>query len=124
MDGRPEDLLVVVVARAVIDAVVADAGNGVPVAEVEVEQIVGRANRVEQAEVVHLFVEIIHILSQQGAAAALKVLPGEQAARLLHQRDQVPLHQSPRRRGRDLGRLDLGHNICHHRLLPPVCEKG
>ena len=87
VDGRPKDLHVVVVARAVLQAIVADAGDGVPVAEVEIEQIVGRAQRVEQAKVVHLLVEVIDILGQQGAAAALKVAPGEQATRLLHQRD-------------------------------------
>jgi len=56
VNGGPEDLLVVVVAGTVFDRVIAYAGDGVPVAEVQVEQVIVGADGIEQAEVVELLI--------------------------------------------------------------------
>ena len=71
----------------------ADAGSGVPVAEMEVGQVVGRAGRVERTEMVHRLVEIVDIFGEQGAAAAFEIPPCEEPARLFQQSDQSSLEK-------------------------------
>ena len=100
----PDEILVDVGAMA--NAVIADTGGGIPLVQVDVQHVVGSAHGIEQAVVVELFVEVIEVFGEQGTAAPLRVLPGEQARRLLHQLKQIALHEGPRRRGRDLRRFD------------------
>ena len=88
-DRRPEYLGVVVAHRAMVETVVADAGDRIPVAEMEIEDVVGRADGVEQTEVVELLVEVVNVLGQQCPTPALEIALGEEAARALHQLDQL-----------------------------------
>ena len=79
----PDEILVDVGAMA--NAVIADTGGRIPLVQVDVQHVVGSAHGIEQAVVVELFVEVIEVFGEQGTAAPLRVLPGEQARRLLHQ---------------------------------------
>ena len=126
VNGGSEHLLVVVVTSAMLDAVIADAGDGVPVAKMKVEHVVVGADGVKQAEVVELLIEIVHILGLQGGPSPFEILAREQAARLLHQGDQLPFHQRPGRRGRNARGSDPDHGrqidlSSGHRSISPVC---
>ena len=88
---------------AVVEALVADAVGGVPLLQVQIKHVVGSAERVEETEVVELLVQVVEVLGQQGRAPALGILRRIGPRRLFHQREELPFHERPCRRGGDLG---------------------
>ena len=78
----------------------------------EVQQIVGSADGVEQAVVVKLLVEVVEILREEGPPAALRVLPREQARGLLHQLDQSVWETlvKPAKRAKMRTRIEIAGN--------------
>ena len=114
------DLLGEARVHAVDDAVVAEAGHGVPVLQGQLQDPLVRPHGVEQAPVVDHLVEVVHVVGVVGHAAALGVAAHAQLGRLFHHLEEAPLQQGPGGRGRHRRGSDRGHV----QLDPPSHEGG
>jgi len=108
VDRWPEDFLVFVESCAVLKAAVRDPRHRIPVTQVQLQQIIMGTQGVEQAEVVTLLVQIVHIFCHQCGAPCLEVVPCIQTGGVLHKGEEFALQQRPRWRCTQVVAFDGG----------------
>ena len=90
-------------------AATARSRHRVPRADGQVVYAPVGAQRIEEAPIVDPLIEVIYVVGEVDDAAGIGVLRHHHVGRLLHERDELPLQQRPRRRSSNLSSRQRRH---------------